>query len=67
MHSARVTFLGAPLPPAFTPQGPELVGGAHMDNPSGNSVNDIHNHPEAKQLEFKDGGQHDFRHDRVIA
>ena len=34
--------------------------GKHMESPSGNTINDIHDHPEAKQLGIKSGDWTDF-------
>jgi len=36
----------------FTPQGPDLVGQAHMESPF-NTINDIHDHPGTKQSGVK--------------
>ena len=33
-----------------SPQGPDLVGVAHMESPT---INDIHDHPEAKHIGVK--------------
>ena len=48
-------------PIAFAPQGPDLVGQAHIESPSGNTINDIHDHPEDKQLGVKGGGKPNFQ------
>ena len=34
--------------------------GKHMESPSGNTINDIHDHPEAKQLGVKSRDWTDF-------
>ena len=46
VHLARLChFTKCPSPTAFRRGGADLVGGAH---PSGNILNDIHDHPEAQ-------------------
>ena len=40
-------------PTAVAPRGPDLVGQAHMESPSGNTFNEIHDHPGAKQFGVK--------------
>ena len=40
-------------PTAFAPLGPDLVGRVHMQSPHGNTINNIHDYPGAKQSGVK--------------
>ena len=46
-------FAGVPLKQHFTPLGPDLVRQVHRESPSGNTINDIHDHSGAQQLGVK--------------
>lgn len=50
--SECATFIDAPLI-VFAPQRLDFMKQAHMGAPSRHTVNDIHDHPEAKQWESK--------------
>ena len=49
----HVPHLQVLLPASFAPLRPELVREVHMKNPSGNTINHIHDHPGAKQFVVK--------------
>ena len=61
MHSAHTTFVGTPLPQHSLLRGQTWWGPHTWRDPSGNTVNDIHDPPQAQQLEVKFGCQPDFR------
>ena len=60
MHSAHTTFVGTPLPQHSLLSGQTWWGAHTWRNPSGNTVNDIHDPPQAQQSEVKGGCQPDF-------
>ena len=51
MHSAHTTFIGTPLPQHSLLSGQTWWGSHTSRAPSGNTVNDIHDPPQAQQLE----------------
>ena len=51
MHSAHITFVGAPLPQHLLLSGQTWWGSHTWRAPSGNTVSDIHDPPQAQQLE----------------
>ena len=61
MHSAHTTFVGTPLPQHSLLGGQTWWGSHTWRDPSGNTVNDIHDPPQAQQSEVKGGCQPDFR------
>ena len=61
MHSAHTTFVGTPLPQHSLLSGQTWWGPHTWRDPSGNTVNDIHDPPQAQQWEVKGGCQPDFR------
>ena len=61
MHSAHTTFVGAPLPQHSLLSGQTWWGPHTWRDPSGNTVNDIHDPPQGQQSEVKGGSQPDFR------
>ena len=61
MHSAHTTFVGTPLPQHSLLGGQTWWGLHTWRDPSGNTVNDIHDPPQAQQSEVKGGCQPDFR------
>ena len=61
MHSAHTTFVGAPLPQHSLLSGQTWWGPHAWRDPSGNTVNDIHDPPQGQQSEVKGGCQPDFR------
>ena len=61
MHSAHTTFVGTPLPQHSLLSGQTWWGSHTWRDPSGNTVNDIHDPPQAQQSEVKGGCQLDFR------
>ena len=61
MHSAHTTFVGTPLPQHSLLSGQTWWGPHTWRNPSGNTINDIHDPPHAQQSEVKGGCQPDFR------
>ena len=61
MHSAHTTFVGTPLPQHSLLSGQTWWGPHTWRDPSGNTVNDIHDPPQAQQSEVKGGCQPDFR------
>ena len=61
MHSAHTTFVGTPLPQHSLISGQTWWGPHTWRDPSGNTVNDIHDPPQAQQSEVKGGCQPDFR------
>ena len=60
MHSAHTTFVGTPLPQHSLLSGQTWWGPHTWRDPSGNTVNDIHDPPQAQQSEVKVGCQPDF-------
>ena len=62
MHSAHTTFVGTPLPQHSLLSGQTWWGPHTWRDPSGNTVNDIHDPPQAQQSEVKGGCQPDFCH-----
>ena len=50
--SAHATFTGVPLPQRSLSRG-QTWWDKCLESPSGNAINDIHNHQGAKQLEVK--------------
>ena len=60
-HSAHTTFVGTPLPQHSLLSGQTWWGPHTWRDPSGNTVNDIHDPPQAQQSEVKGGCQPDFR------
>ena len=61
MHSAHTTFVGTPLPQHSLLSGQTWWGPHTWRDHSGNTVNDIHDPPQAQQSEVKGGCQPDFR------
>ena len=61
MHSAHTTFVGTPLPQHTLLSGQTWWGPHTWRDPSGNTVNDIHDPPQGQQSEVKCGCQPDFR------
>ena len=61
MHSAHTTFVGTPLPQHSLLSGQTWWGPHTCRDPSGNTVNDIHDPPQAQQSEVKGGCWPDFR------
>ena len=61
MHSAHTTFVGTPLPQHSLLSGQTWWGPHTWRDPSGNTVNDIHDPPQGQQSEVKGGCQPDFR------
>ena len=61
MHSAHTTFVGTPLPQHSLLSGQTWWGPHTWRDLSGNTVNDIHDPPQAQQSEVKGGCQPDFR------
>ena len=61
MHSAHTTFVGTPLPQHSLLSSQTWWGPHTWRDPSGNTVNDIHDPPQAQQSEVKGGCQLDFR------
>ena len=61
MHSAHTTFVGTPLPQHSLLGGQTWWGPHGWRDPSGNTVNDIHDPLQAQQSEVKGGCQPDFR------
>ena len=61
MHSAHTTFVGTPLPQHSLLSGQTWWGPHTWRDPSGNTVNDIHDTPQGQQSEVKGGCQPDFR------
>ena len=61
MHSAHTTFVGTPLPQHLLLSGQTWWGSHTWRAPSGNTINDIHDPPQAQQSEVKGGCQPDFR------
>ena len=61
MHSAHTTFVGTPLPQHSLLSGQTWWGPHTWRDPSGNTVNDIHDPPQGQQSEVKGGCQLDFR------
>ena len=61
MHSAHTTFVGTPLPQHLLLSGQTWWGPHTWRDPSGNTVNDVHDPPQAQQSEVKGGCQPDFR------
>ena len=61
MHSAHTTFIGTPLPQHSLLSGQTWWGPHTWRDPSGNTVNDIHDPPQAQKSEVKCGCQPDFR------
>ena len=60
MHSVHTTFVGTPLPQHSLLSGQTWWGSHTWRDPSGNTVNDIHDPPQAQQSEVKGGCQLDF-------
>ena len=60
MHSAHTTFVGTPLPQHSLLSGQTWWGPHTWRDLSGNTVNDIHDPPQAQQSEVKGGCQPDF-------
>ena len=61
MHSEHTTFVGTPLPQHSLLSGQTWWGPHTWRDPSGNTVNDIHDPPQGQQSEVKCGCQPDFR------
>ena len=61
MHSAHTTFVGTPLPQHSLLSGQTWWGPHTWRDPSGNTVNDIHDPPQGQKSEVKGGCQPDFR------
>ena len=61
MHSAHTTFVGTPLPQHSLLSGQTWWGPHTWRDLSGNTVNDIHDRPQAQQSEVKGRCQPDFR------
>ena len=57
MHSAHATFVGTPLPQHSLLSGQTWWGLHTWRDPFGNTVNDIHDPPQAQQSEVKVGCQ----------
>ena len=60
MHSAHTTFVGTPLPQHSLLSRQTWWGPHTWRDPSGNTVNDIHDPPQAQQSEVKGGCQPNF-------
>ena len=61
MHPAHTTFVGTSLPQHSLLSGQTWWGPHAWRDPSGNTVNDIHDPPQGQQSEVKGGCQPDFR------
>ena len=61
MHSAHTTFVGTPLPQHLLLNGQSWWGPHNWRDPSGNTVNDIHDPPQAQQSEVNGECRPDFR------
>ena len=61
MHSPHTTFVGTPLPQHSLLSGQTWWGPHTWRDPSGNTINDIHDPPQGQQSEVKGGRQPDFR------
>ena len=59
MHSAHTTFVDTPLPQHLLLSGQTWWGPHAWRDPSGNTVNDIYDLPQAQQSEVKGGCQPD--------
>ena len=60
MHLAHTTFVGTPLPQHSLLSDQTWWGSHTWRDPSGNTVNDIHDPPQAQKSEVKGGCQPDF-------